>query len=101
MAAATSQAELNIFNVAISHVGHRAITSPGESPECLTHYPDVRDAALSWYQWSFAKITKTLVQISDGQGNAIAPLDHFLFLYAIPGTPTVLRTLDVPGMGTS
>ena len=32
-------------------------------------------------------------------GNAIAPLDHFLFLYAIPGTPTVLRTLDIDLQG--
>ena len=84
---AESQAVLDLFNLALSHVGHKAIALPGESPECQTHFPDVRDTALSWAPWTFAKTTKTLVQLSDRQGNVLAPLDHFLFLYAIPGTP--------------
>lgn len=96
---AESQAVLDLFNLALSHVGHKAITSPEDSPECQTHFPDVRDSALSWYQWTFAKVVKTLVQISDGQGNALTPPDHFLFMYAIPGTPAVLRTLDIDLQG--
>lgn len=96
---AESQAVLNIFNLSLSHVGHKAVALPGESPECQLHFPDVRDTALSWAPWTFAKTVKTLVQISDGQGNAIAALDHFLFLYAIPGTPHVLRTLDIDLQG--
>ena len=95
MAEAASQAVLDIFNLALGHVGNKPVSSPADSPECQLHYPSVRDKALMWAPWTFATFTKSLVKLADNEGEALGALGRFLFLYAIPNTPPVLRTLEI------
>ena len=92
---AESQAALDIFNLALSHVGHKQITAPGDSPECQLHYPTVRDKALSWAPWTFATFTKELTKLVDGNGDPLGALGSFRFLYPLPNTPPVLRLLKI------
>ena len=92
---AESQAVLEIYNLALSHVGNKPIMTPDQAPECRLHYPTVRDKALTWAPWTFATFKKELVQMVDGAGEPLQPLGDFLFLYPLPTVPPVLRVLDI------
>ena len=92
---AESQAVLELFNLALSHVGNRSIITPDQSPECQLHYPTVRDKALTWAPWNFATFKKDLVRLADATGEPLQPLGRYLFMYALPQVPPVLRVLDI------
>lgn len=86
---AESQAELEIFNLALGHLGNRAVTTPDQSPECQLFYPEVRDTVLSWNRWAFNTTRKALVQLAD------TPASGFSFQFALPQAPPVFSVLAV------
>ena len=94
MAEAASQASLEIFNLALAHVGNRPVTSPADAPECQLHYPSLRDTELS-RPWKFATFVTELQKLVDEQGEPLGALGTYRFLYALPNTPPVLRTLEI------
>jgi len=86
---AESQAVLDIFNLALAHVGNPAITNSNDSPVCQLFYPFVRDKILSWAPWTFATTRQTLTKLVD------KPASEFQNQYRIPTNPFPLRILDI------
>lgn len=85
---AESQAVLNIFNLALGHVGQNPITNANDSPVCQLYYPYVRDKCLTWTPWTFATTQIELAKLASG------PPSRFHNTYAIPTYPYMLRALD-------
>lgn len=90
---AESQAVLDLFNLALGHVGNPAITQASDSPVCQLFYPFVRDKILSWAPWTFATTRKKLAKLVD------KPPSDFQNYYAIPTEPFPLRLLDIDTRG--
>ena len=86
---AESQASLDIFNLALGHIGNKSITTASGSPVCQLYYPFVRDKMLSWAPWTFNTTRKALDQLT------VAPVSEFTFQYRLPTEPFVLRIRDI------
>lgn len=85
-----SSFELDVFNMALGHVGNSAISDVSESPECQLYYPHVRDKLLTWAPWTFATTRQSLTRHADSP-----PDDEFTYMYVLPSAPPVLRVLDI------
>lgn len=85
---AESRAILDIFNLALGHIGQRPITNANDSEVCQLYYPYVRDKILSWAPWTFATTRLELAKL------AAPPASGFQHQYAIPTYPYMLRALD-------
>ena len=90
---AESQAVLNVYNQALSHVGNAPVAVSTDSTICTLYYPTVRDTLLSWHAWTFATMRRQLARLTE------APAATYLYQYAIPSNPYPLRILDTDTRG--
>lgn len=92
MTAQVSQQILEIYNLALLHLGSKPVataTQAEERPEFQLFYPDARDVLLSWYAWTFCTTRKSLVQL------AAPPASDFERQFQVPTQPEVFRTLEI------
>ena len=85
-----SQAQQNIFNLALGHIGNPPITDPSDSPECQLYYPSVRDKLLTWSSWGFATLRQALARLDDSPADT-----EYSYQYSLDLIPPVLRVLDI------
>jgi hypothetical protein len=92
--------EVNIANLALSHLGDSAtvasLNPPEGSPQaerCATFYPLARDVLQEDFVWSFCRRRKALAQIADWQSS------KWLFAYAAPAE--MIRPIAVTPPGAS
>ncbi len=81
---------LEIFNMALGHVGNAPVTDPTESAPCQTFYPTARDSCLTWAPWTFSISRQKLVKF---EPSSFVSTD-FRHQYALPVAPPLLRTVD-------
>ena len=82
--------EINVFNLALGHVGNPTITTGSDSPECQLYYPFVRDKLLTWAPWKFATTRQSLSRLAE-----TPPDTEYAYQYAMPTSPYPLRILDI------
>lgn len=83
--------ELDIYNLALTRIGHEPLSSPTEQGKagdrCRLHYPVIRDTVLMAHPWNFAVRRQELAQLSE------TPAFEFDYAYALPTDPYCLRVL--------
>lgn len=82
---------LEIYNLAITRLGHEPMSSEGENTKagrlCRLHYPTIRDAVLKSHPWNFAVRRATLAQLS------VTPAFEYTYAYALPTDPYCLKVI--------
>lgn len=83
--------ELDIWNLALTRVGHEPLASVTErgkgGDRCRLHYPVMRDTVLTAHPWNFAIRRVELAQL------AFTPTFEFTYAHALPTDPYCLRVL--------
>lgn len=92
--------EVNIANLALSHLGDNATVASLDPPEgsaqaehCARFYPMARDALLQSHAWSFAAKRLRLAPVASGW-------DQWACAYAKPADVLVLRGIVSPSAGS-
>ena len=87
----TISSVLDIYNLALTRIGHEPIASPDErgkgGDRCRLHYPLVRDSVLAAHPWNFAIRRAALAQL------AFTPTFEFTYAHALPTDPYCLRVV--------
>lgn len=86
--------KVDIFNLALSHIGHRAtISDPdevsAEANHCRRFYGIALPVALERYAWSFATRRASLAEVTN-------PVDHWAYAYALPNLCIAPRAVLLP-----
>ena len=86
--------QLELFNMAMSHLGIRAkiLATDEDSVEasaCRTHWAGLRDLSLRLHDWNFARVTARLEALADP-----APESHWRHRHALPADCLRLRRLN-------
>lgn len=83
--------ELEIYNLALTRIGHEPLSSPTErgkgGDRCRLHYPVMRDTVLTAHPWNFAIRRAELAQLG------VTPTFEFTYAFALPTDPYCLRVL--------
>lgn len=89
--------EVDICNVALSHLGDSATVASLDPPEgsaqaehCARFYPIARDTLLSMHTWNFATRRRNLAQLAD-------PAPGWRFAYALPADALDIFGILAPG----
>lgn len=91
--------EVDIGNLALSHLGDRANITSIDPPEgsaqadhVARHYPLARDTALTLYDWDFSTTRRTLAASS-------SPVEGWAYAYALPSDAlTVFEVLEADAL---
>lgn len=86
--------KVDIWNLALSHIAHRAvIADPDEATteanHCRRFYPIALRVALEHFLWSFATRRVPLAEVTN-------PVDHWMFAYAMPTGVVKARSVLLP-----
>jgi hypothetical protein len=92
--------EVDICNLALSHLGDDATVSSINPPEgsaqaehCATFYPIARDALLELHQWNFSTKRVSLALLN------VTPPSTWQYVYAAPGDALNLISILAPDAG--
>lgn len=93
--------QVEIMNVAISHLGIRAKIAAAdeesvEASACRTHWAGLRDLSLRLHDWNFARVTARLEALADAAG---PPLPRWLHRHRLPADCLRLRRLNGRAVG--
>jgi len=85
---------VDIWNLALSHIGHRAVVADpdeatAEANHCRRFYPFALRVTLERFAWSFATRRVALAQVTN-------PVDHWLYAYAMPTGVAKARAILLP-----
>jgi hypothetical protein len=93
--------QLELFNMAISHLGIRAKIAAAdedsvEASACRTHWAGLRDLSLRLHDWNFARVTARLEALADAAG---PPLPRWRHRHRLPADCLRLRRLNGRAVG--
>lgn len=93
----TVSSDVEVCNLALDHIGKATITSLTENSvearKCARHYPQARDAALAFSNWTFARRSRLLSEVASNDFEDV--WDH---AYDLPNDAVTVRRLCEVGM---
>lgn len=93
----TVSSDIDICNLALDHIGKTSIVDfsegSNEARKCALHYPQTRQAALAFSNWTFARKSRLMSVITDNDFS-----DVWAYAYDLPNDAVTPRRVCEAGM---